>query len=132
MTTDWRTKVRRALLPDIECLSPMRDKDFLKAETSLGEGYTDVLATQGAITTRDALDIGRADLLLVNFLGSRVASQGTLWEIGYSKGLHKPIILVMEPEGNVHDTFFVRASANVRVDSLPQALDIVRSFLLPG
>src|ERR1700761_9741237 len=97
---DWRVGVLRTLLPDIECLSPMRDKEDLEEESVLGEGYTNFLCTEAAITARDAFDIRRSDLLLVNLLGVTEPSQGTLWEMGYAKGLNKTCIIAMEPSGN--------------------------------
>lgn len=131
-TTNWRGKVRHALLPDIESLSPMRDKEFLKGEERLGEGYVGTLATDSGVFERDTLDIRRADLLLVNLLGAKGPSQGTIWELGYATALRKPCVLVMEPHGNPMDTFFPRKSASIRVDNLPEAVEIVRSLLLPG
>jgi nucleoside 2-deoxyribosyltransferase len=125
-TTDWRIKVRRALLPDIQALSPLRDigqEDYFNASG---------LASEVAVFERDAFDIRRSDLLLVNFLGAERPSQGTLWELGYARALGKNCIVVMEPSGNPHDTYFPRQSASVRVDNLPEAVEIVRSFLLPG
>lgn len=120
------------MLPAIESLSPMRDKEALEGEKVLGEGYTNYLCTQDAICSRDSLDIRRADLLLVNLLGATEPSQGTIWELGFAKGLSKTCIVVMEPSGNPMDRYFNRFSANVRLDNLPEAVDYVRSFLLPG
>jgi len=133
VTTDWRSKVRRALLPDIHALSPMRDKECLRGEDVLGEGYEEnPLVREDTIFERDAFDIRRSDLLLVNLLGAAKPSQGTIWELGYATALNKPRIIVMEPSGNPMDTYFPRNSASVRVDNLSDAVEIVRSFLLPG
>lgn len=132
-STDWRVKVRQALLPDIECLSPMRDTEHLVDEKEIGFGYTDhPLRTDAAIFARDMLDIRRSSLVLVNFLDAPAVSRGTLIELGVIHERGIPCILVMEPSGNIHDYPFVREIADVRVSSLPEAVDAVRSFLVPG
>lgn len=86
----------------IVCLSPMRYKEKLSQESSMADFYSDVMCNQRTITARDRFDVGRCDLMLVNFIGARTRSIGTLIEIGWANCLRKPIVLAME-DNNVHE-----------------------------
>jgi hypothetical protein len=42
------------------------------------------------------------------------------------------IILIMEPEGNLHDHVFVREMADIHVTTVKEAADVANALLLPG
>jgi nucleoside 2-deoxyribosyltransferase len=134
--TDWREAAKRALLPDIEALSPMRAKEYLAHVgefTSDGDAYEpySVMSTNRGITTRDRWDATRCDVLLVNLLGARAVSIGTVMEIAWADLVRKPIVIAMEPEGNPHEHGMVKEATGFRVPTLEAALHVVRAILLP-
>lgn len=127
----WREKVQRILLPEIESDNPLSGKQSLAGDALLTDGYThDPLITDKAIFARDYFYIRRANLLFVNFLGAKHISQGTNYEIAWAYELRKPVLVVMEPQGNPHEHLFLREAAAFRTDNLPEACDMVRSILL--
>lgn len=126
--------------PHIECFSPMRAKDFLDGQQILqckGEDLDRIgnaLARPLGILTRDANDVSNRDLIVANFLGADRVSIGTTWEIGYAAAQtpRKPVIVIMEDEGNVHDHVFITHTAGYRVNNIEDAVLIAASILTPG
>jgi len=68
----------------------------------------------------------------VNFLGARAVSIGSVAEMGIASTLHKPVVLVMEPSGNIHEHIFVRELADIHTTSLAEAAGVVNALLIPG
>jgi len=130
--TDWRERVATELdYVGITAFSPMRGKEYLDTEKPIAAEYSDrILSNSRAIMTRDFFDVRRADLLLVNLLGTRKASIGTTMEIAWGYQLQKPIVLVMEPE-NVHNHPMIREAVGYWVESLDDAVYVAKSVLLP-
>lgn len=130
--TDWRTYVAEKLHESIQPLSPMRHKDYLSHETSIGDQYDEhIMSTQRAITARDRFDTFRADILISNFLDAKKASIGSVIELGWADAKRIPIIVVME-EGNIHDHAMVRELASWIVPTLDEAVMIANRVLVPG
>jgi nucleoside 2-deoxyribosyltransferase len=133
-STDWREAIHRALQPEIDTLSPMRAKAYLKTLPAdlIGDEYSDrILSTQKAITARDRYDTQRADLVIFNFLGATKGSLGTAIELGWADAARVPGILVIEDSGNVHDHSMVRETTGWRVNNLEDAVKTARAILLP-
>jgi len=57
-------------------------------------------------------------------------SIGTMIEAGWADSYRKPIVLVMEEEGNVHDHAILNEAVGFRVGSLEAGVNIVRALLL--
>lgn len=129
--TDWRAGVVEELWPRIVGYSPMRGKTYLAKETKIGHTYENtILSGEKAIFHRDVvLDVRRADLVLVNFLGAEKVSIGTVFEMGVAWELRKPIVTIMEI-GNTHDHPFIRQASGWVVPNLTTALDTIRAILL--
>jgi nucleoside 2-deoxyribosyltransferase len=131
----WRKEFRTMIDKRIDLLSPMRQEGHL-AEIAgpIGAFAPDnvAIATQRAIVAKDKLDIRRADLVVANFINAGRVSIGSVAEIGFASALDKPIILIMEPESNIHDHVFIREMADIRVSSVEEAAAIVDALLLPG
>lgn len=133
----WR-KEFSDMVPGVEVLSPMRHEGHL-AELKAQKIKSDVHETQSnhyfsqpkVIVAKDLLDIEQSAVVLVNFLGSKKVSQGTLIEMGYAKKAGKTIVTVME-KGNVHDSIFVGQISDTIVDNLEDAAHIVSSLLSTG
>ncbi|MDR5730421.1 MAG: hypothetical protein RB191_23690 [Terriglobia bacterium] len=128
------------LAPHIECFSPMRQKEFLSGQQSLQckasdlESIGNALSRPAGILMRDANDVSNRDLIVACFLGAKIVSIGTVWEIGFSGAQvpRKPLIVIMEDEGNIHDHIFVTNTAGYRVNNLEDAALIAASILTPG
>lgn len=129
---DWREEFIKNLPQDIVGLSPMRGKSYLQNEKNIADAYDDsVLSCSRGITTRDFNDCRRSDALVVNVLGATKVSIGTVMEIAWAKSFNIPIIMVIEKEGNVHDHAMIRESIGFRVESLKEAMHVLKVLLLP-
>lgn len=137
----WRKEfsaILELIAPHIECYSPMRAKEFLSNEQSLqcrGEDLEKIgqaLSRPLGILTRDRNDVANRDVTVACFLGAKIVSIGTVWEIGGAAQLRKPVVVVMEKEGNPHDHIFITHSAGYVVETIEEAAHIVKSILTPG
>ena len=130
---DWRKYVADRMPPQIKVLSPMRGKNILKNEKNVKSSYEDNPLSSGkGITCRDRFDVKRADAILVNFLDAKKVSIGSVLEFGWGDNGIKPIILVIEKEGNPHDHPMLREIAGFIVDDLDKAIELAKKILLPG
>ena len=133
--TQWREHAARVLADSrINAFSPMRGKAFLshvKGKIGISQYAENPLATEAGVLTRDTFDIRNCDLVLANVLGADVPSCGTAMELGMAHVLGKPIVLVIEEEGNPYDHMMIRRAAGYRVTNLDDALEIVRVVLNP-
>jgi nucleoside 2-deoxyribosyltransferase len=137
-STNWRQYAKDHLNvrseQRVECLSPMRHKEFLSGSTNLlALGYDNhVLSSQRGITNRDRFDCTRADAVLVNMIGATQISAGTVMEIAWADLRRIPIILAMEPDGsNPHEHAMVRECCAFRCDTLDDALETTFQVLIP-
>lgn len=137
--TDWREHAIQHLDQfNIQGLSPLRGKTYLKNEKSISDNYNEsenalivAMSGQRGIYERDRFDCHRADLVLVNLLGAKRVSIGTVMEIAWAAQNNTPIVLVMEKEGNIHEHSMLREAVAFRVDNLEDALHIAVTILAP-
>lgn len=103
--TNWRTEVHQALRnTNIHVLSPLRNSEELEGINELTDSYSkSEFYNLDAVNINDYNDVKRADALLVNLLGAKKVSIGTVMEIAWAKSMQKPIIIIIEDEGNLHD-----------------------------
>lgn len=131
-TSNWRNSVREQLWPDIECFSPTRGKVWLESSKDIADKYDDfVLSTQRGVMVRDFNDCKERDLIFVNLLGAQRVSIGTVMEIAWGYAYRKPIVVVMEKTGNVHDHAMIREADILRVETIDEAVVLTRTVLLP-
>lgn len=136
---NWRDWAVRELAKDnIQGYSPLRGKDYLKAVnekagiTAMQKTYDEfVMSTSKGINTRDHWDVSTSDVILVNLLGAKIVSIGTVMEIAWAHAYRKPVVLAMEKEGNIHEHPMIKDSVGFHVYSLEAAVDLVKSILLP-
>jgi nucleoside 2-deoxyribosyltransferase len=132
----WREYFPTLLPPHIHCSSPMRGKDHLAGiEVIAGrnDAYKGNPMTSGkGITTRDRNDVRTCDLMVANFLGAPAGSLGTAIEFGWADAWRKPIITVMEPEGNPHDHLMITEIGGYIVHTLEHAARLATLILTPG
>lgn len=128
-TTDWRKYVARHLAADIVPLSPMRGKAYLKKEKDIAHSYDkSPLSTAKAITTRDRNDVMNCDVMLVNFLGAKVVSVGSVVEFGWADAFRKPVVLVSEKD-NIHRHPITDEIVGFHVDNLDEGIKIVNCIM---
>jgi len=138
-SADWRQYVLERLDPQIEGLSPLRKKEYLKGQGVLSGQFPDwPLSTQRGIYARDRFDCHRADVVLVNFLdlatddnGKQRVSIGTVMEIAWAAQNNTPVVLIMEPD-NIHDHPMVREACPFIVHDLDEAIELVHALLVPS
>ena len=128
-STEWRDYVSNKLSPQgIECLSPLRFKNFLEGELRIEGSYEEhPLATARGIYTRDKGDVSRADAILVFLTGAERVSIGTVMEIAWADMLNKPIILVSE-DSNIHNHPMINESIGYTLSTLDEAIDVIRAL----
>lgn len=140
--TGWRQEVRDQLLRSgIKAASPLRAKVYIREATeidqaspAIDENDMDAPAVQAmsnsrGITTRDRFDCLNCDVLFVNLLGTERVSIGTVMEIAWADALRKPIVIVMEPEGNLHDHAMIRECVGFRVPTIREGVEITKAIL---
>lgn len=127
---DWRQYAKSVLNNwGIAGVSPMRGKEYLSSEENISDEYGTVLSCQKGITTRDRFDVTHCDIMLVNLLGAKNVSIGTMVEYGWADAARRPIITVMEKEGNLHDHSMIRELTGFRVEKLDEGLSVARTIL---
>ena len=130
---EWRGAVKAALLPDdIDCFSPLRNKQYLRKEGVLEQSYPhNAFSSDRGINTRDHWDCLSSDLIFVNLLGAQRVSVGTVMEIAWGFAYRKPVVAVIEEAGNLHDHPMIREAIGFRVPSVGEGVLITRSILRP-
>jgi nucleoside 2-deoxyribosyltransferase len=135
-TYGWRAEMKSLLDEyDIDAYSPMRCKEFLAHSHDLKgdpKMYPNPLGSQKGIITRDRNDVKTCDAMVACFLGAPKVSIGTCVEFGLADAFRKPVVLVMERDGNPHDHAFIDGLAGYRVDTVEEAAYIVATILKPG
>lgn len=112
---------------------PLRSKtktDELKGVIS-SDPRNGILTTDASIYSRDRYDVESCDCMLVNLLDAKRVSIGTCYEMAWASLLRKPMIIMMEKEGNLHDHPFVRMSCDIRTYNLDDGIEAVKHILLP-
>lgn len=129
----WRQEVASRLDPGITVLSPMRHEGHLsEVQGALKKDYPDHFFSKSkVIFQKDVLDIKRADVVLVNFLGVTDVSKGSLVEIGMAYAWDKFIIVLID-EGGIYDHPFVTEPASAVLHNLDDAIAIINSLLSEG
>ena len=137
-TLGWRQAFTEALSlragDDIECMSPMRGKNYLQGRKRLGHGWQEMLGHKQAcsapagIVARDRNDVMTCDAMVACFLGAERVSIGTCIEFGWADAYRKPIVAVFDQH---HDHAMLRQMAGFVVDDLEAAAEIVTFLLLP-
>lgn len=136
--TEWRERAKSELAAaGIQAFSPMRAKDYLRHETDAGgtrlaDAYAAYpLSTMKAIVTRDRMDCQGCSAVIMYLRGAKQVSIGSVIEIGWADAARVPIVLVMEKDGsNPHEHGMVREMCGFHVETLDEALGVVKALLL--
>lgn len=126
---DWRHAFAAAMPLAIECYSPLRVKQFLRAHGVLEQSYPHhPLSTDRGIMTRDHNDVRTADALVANLAGAPRVSIGTVMEIAWAHAYSVPVIAILDTQ---HDHPMIREAVGFRVRTLDEAAAVVEALLLP-
>lgn len=123
----------RSVSTSIEGYRPLRGKKHLDTNKPLPASLHGKhgLVTNKAIVSRDSYDVRTCDVMLVNLLGAKEKSIGTVSEIAWAWLLGKPIVLVMEDSGNCHEHGFILEMCGHQTTDLDEGIAIVKQILLP-
>jgi nucleoside 2-deoxyribosyltransferase len=128
--TDWRKKaIERLKEFDIEGLDPMRAKSYLEAFVEMGNEYNHPLSSARGIMTRDHWDCTRCDIVLVNFIGAKTVSIGTVMEVAWAWDNQIPVVMAIEESGNPHHHAMINEATGFRVQTLEEAIETVIAIL---
>lgn len=129
-TLHWRDYAQKVLSPKIVVFSPMRAKEYLAGVECIEGSYEDIaLSSARGIVARDRFDIQRCDVVLMNVLGAKIVSIGTVIEMGWADICRKPVILCIEEKGNLHDHPMFRELASYRVAELEAGIQLAKALL---
>ena len=129
---DWREYATKCFPPHIQGVSPLRGHRMLEGLGPITNLMIEhPFRKDTAINRRDKFDTLRAAALLVNLLGTKKVSIGTVMEMAWAFDHSIPVVLAIEPEGNVHDHPMVRDCTTVRVSSLDEAIEAVVAIVAP-
>jgi nucleoside 2-deoxyribosyltransferase len=128
--TDWRDYATKLLNSDkVECLSPLRGKEYLADSGVLHSGtYDGVLTTGKAITRRDYFDCTRATAVFVNLLGTERVSIGTVMELAWCYQAQIPTVVIME-KNNMHNHVLLNEACTYVVESVEEAVVTMKILL---
>jgi nucleoside 2-deoxyribosyltransferase len=123
---NWRTAMARRLKPIAEVVDPAA-YSYDSAQTFRMGETPDAAVTRlhhgQFVIERNKKLICDSDVVLANFLGAGArASIGSVGELFWANAFGKPIVLVREAQGNVHDHAMVNAIASIVCTSLDEAV----------
>ena len=131
----WREAFAKMLEPKVTVLSPMRHEGHLAEMGNVGiqpdNLPTHLFSHPKMIVTKDFLDIDESTIVVMNLLGAKAVSQGTLIELGYAYGKGKTVVTIMD-EKNIHNSPFIPVMSHVIVNTMQDAAIIVNSLLSEG
>ena len=129
--SDWRSSLRDRC-QGIDFVDPTLDGyDAVEAfqQRESAQQALERLAHGRFVVERNKLLIKAADLVVANFMGSRDrASIGGVGEVFLAHALGKPIVIIREQSGNVHDHAMLNAMATQVCFSLDEGCAAIEAF----
>lgn len=137
--TGWRHAAQEVLAKSgIKAISPLsaavhlRNHKGLLTDCEIVPGLECVvqaMSTPTGVVTRDKFYCLNTDVMILNLLGSKRVSIGSMVEVGWANARNIPIVLVMEETGNFHEHAFVTECCQFRTTNVSDALHIVKAIL---
>jgi len=127
----WRQHVIDRLAPALIGVDPTRNAidTTIVSQVQLDDAARLKHLRHGKeILERNRNDLARCDLVLANLLGAERASIGAIGEIFWADAFRKPVIIVRESSGNIHDHGMVNAIAAQTFDDLDAAIDKINAI----
>lgn len=129
--TGWRDSITN-LMPDFECRSPLRDLDGLSIKDScfvtdgkLSNSRGDSTFSFDKLFHRDFQDTITADALLVNFIGAKRQSVGTVSEIAWAYLRNTPVFVAID-DGNLNNNVFLTPQYTGQYPTLKETVNALR------
>jgi len=115
---EWRIKATSRLQEaGFTILDPTRELLGLSPDQIVAADADD----KRVVFHRDRFDATRADILIVNLLGAKSPSIGTLFEMAWAHLSGKFIVTLVEDKGNPHLHTFVKEASSLILDDLDEA-----------
>ncbi len=134
--TEWRDYAKNCFMHPhkIEAFSPMRGKAYVSnvatmSEEELKSYKSTTMHSIVGINVRDFNDCKTADAILVNLIGAKEKSIGTVMEIAWARAFQIPVVIVMEKD-NVHNHGML-TFGNVITDDLDDGIKAIIQLLRP-
>ena len=125
----WRNRAKELLAQqDIGVRYPTLNKNVKPTTVYNDQGYTEIPElTAQAIVATDRWCVRDCSFVLMNLIGSRKASIGSMVELGWADILGKPIISVLDTsdQENPHNHGFVKELSTVIVPDIETAVDVI-------
>lgn len=128
--TEWRRHAETTLATaGYTVRDPCRGMTFAESDQPLQPDYAkSEVSNDHACFIRDRFDVVAADILLVNLLGARKVSIGTVVEVAWAHLLDKFTVLVMEQD-NPHRHAFMAECSGVIFEDIDDAVAyILKNF----
>ncbi len=124
---EWRNKaIDRLAQVDIECLSPMRNKELISEVEKITDSYDDIKGySSKEIFLRDKFDIMNSDILLFNFLNRKVSIIGSLFELAWGYLMNKYCVVVVDKDSIYAKHPFVKESSSIIFNDLEEATEYI-------
>lgn len=130
---DWRSTVK-SLISDADFVDPAVWDVDKKEWFHQKERPSEALRRRDhgrLVADRNKLLIKSSDLVFANLLGAKKASIGSVGELFWGNSFGKPVIVVREAVGNVHDHAMVNAIATRICNSIEEGCDVLKEFKVP-
>src|SRR5690349_12635769 len=111
----WRDAVRKKLSPEIELVDPASapyDSSLAYQRPEKAPAAVKRLMHGRFVVDRNKHLIRSCDVVFANFIGAERASIGSVGELFWADAFGKPIVIVREKTGNVHDHAMLNAIAS--------------------
>ena len=108
---------------------PMFGKNNLRTEIKFkAMDYRSPLSTNHAIFNRDHFMVSKADIIYANFLGAKIVSIGSMFELAWGSHMDKQVVVVMEKE-NIHRHAFVLEAATIVFETESEAIEYLDKLI---
>ena len=134
----WRQKAATMLLPEIECLSPMRGDLGLEGVRSIksnGSDYRtgDPYGSPAMVNRRDLNDCRRCEAALLNTTAAaRKPSIGSAIELGALWSFNRPVVAVGPASCPLINHLMARDILWAHLLDLEAGVEMIRHLVLPG
>ena len=112
-----------------DVFTPMYGKEYLRNEIKYkSEGYNNPLSTNHAIFSRDKWMCLQADVIYASFIGSKIVSIGSMFELAWGNINNKQIVVAMD-EQNIHRHAFVFEAASIIYPTETEAIEYLEKLI---
>jgi hypothetical protein len=112
-----------------DVFTPMYGKEYLRNEIKFkAEGYTNPLSTNHSIFNRDKWMCLQADIIYASFIGTKIVSIGSMFELAWANIHNKQIVIAMEQD-NIHRHAFVLEAATIIYPTEDEAINYLTKII---